>query len=58
MSVHIENPLAHGSRVIIPLDSPNERLGLAPLAHGIAKIEAEVRWNYQTARRFTHGLVF
>ena len=58
ISLNFENPLARGSRVIISLDSPNGRLRPALLAHGIGNIEAEVRWNYQSAIGFTHGLGF
>lgn len=58
ISLQFKVPLTRGSLVHFSLESraPGLCQGLANL--GVAQIEAEVRWNYQSAGGFIHGLMF
>lgn len=58
ISLQFRTPLRRGQVIRIALESRIPGLRAALRNIGINELEAEVRWNYQSAGGFVHGLLF
>jgi class 3 adenylate cyclase len=58
ISLLLKQSLVIGSKVKIDLDSRHPGLASEMRANGLEQINAEIRWSYQSARGFVHGMMF